>query len=303
MPRTIDKCPACGSREYKITGPAAPPIHTSVGEASFEQPEYFIDECAQCGLLYRDRTLSSAEFQRYYSFVPAAKWEIEGYYPTETAVLSLLSELPAGSRILDFGCSSGRLLAGLTLRHQCYGIEINPEAARAAGEKGLHMLSWDGLKGRGESFDAVVLADVFEHLSEPLDVLRSLAYTLAPEGSLIIVTGDGDAAACRRDPAQFWYFRTLEHVCMLTRKHGEFLAAELNLRLIDWTTFCHYSLSLREQLVQRAQNFIYWQFRNQTWFARGVLRFLPGFTRLRRADVAPTFACSRDHVLAVFRPS
>lgn len=303
MPRTIDKCPACGSRTSEVTGPAAPSIRTRVGEAIFEQPEYLIQQCAQCALLYRDRTLSTEEFQRYYSLVPPATWEIEGHHPTETAVLSLLGKLPSGSRILDFGCSSGRLLAGLTSQHHCYGFEINPEAARAAAEKGLQMLSWEGLERGAESFDAVVLTDVFEHLSEPVDVLRRLASVLAPEGSLVIVTGDGDAAACRRDPAQFWYFRTLEHVCMLTRKHADFLAAELNLRLLDWRTLCHYSLTPREQLVQRVQNFIYWQFRIRTWFARAVLRFLPGFTRLRRGDLAPTYSCSRDHVLAVFRPA
>ncbi|HEV3408901.1 MAG TPA: class I SAM-dependent methyltransferase [Chthoniobacterales bacterium] len=268
---------------------------------TFEQPPYRIRECERCGLLYRDCTLSAEEFARYYSLVPAQKWAIAGYYPTEAAILARLKALPPRRRILDFGCSSGRLLSSLTATHECHGIEINEEAAHAAAKKGLHMLGLEDLVAKAAWFDAIILADVFEHLSAPVALLRQLVSALKPTGALMIVTGNGDAPACRRDPAQFWYFREIEHICMFTRRHADFLAGELNLEMHEWTELCHYDLSLREKLVQQLQNFAYWQFREQTALARGFLNFLPLFSRLRQGDVAPTYSCSPDHVLAVFR--
>ncbi len=299
MAIAIDRCPACGSADSRESGPAAAPIIATAADSAFKQPAYRVLECARCGLLYRDCTPSAAEFERYYSLVRASKWEIAGYYPTERAALEWLKKLPPKSKILDFGCSSGRLLASLTSDYDCYGIEINLNAARAAARKGLCLISLGELSA-ATKFDAIILIDVFEHLSAPLELLRKLVPALQPRGSLIIVTGNGDAPACRRDPASFWYFREIEHVCMLTQRHAEFITAELSLCLADWTTLCHYDLTLREKLVQQTQNFAYWQFRKRTALARGFLRFLPFFHRLRRADAAPTYSCSRDHVLAVF---
>ncbi len=301
MALAIDRCPACGSPDARETGPAAAPITAKAAEITFEQPTYRVLECARCGLLYRDCTPPAAEFALYYSLVRASKWEITGYYPTERAALECLRKLAPQSKILDFGCSSGRLLASLTSDYDCYGIEINPEAANAAARKGLRMVSLGELSQKdAPKFDAIILVDVFEHLSAPLELLRKLAIALQPRGSFIIVTGNGDAPACRRDPAGFWYFREIEHVSMLTRRHAEFVAAELRLRPAGWTTLCHYDLTLREKLVQQTQSFAYWQFRKRTALARGFLRFLPLFHRLRQGDAAPTYSCSRDHVLAVF---
>lgn len=298
----MKNCPLCGAAESQSTGPLAPPITAHAGAEMFAQPAYLVRACAQCGLLFRDPTLSPDEFASYYAQVPASKWEIAGYYPTERALLERLETLPAQSKVLDFGCSSGRLLTGLVRQYRCYGIEINPEAARAAAQRGLHMLSLGELTGAdAPRFDAIVLVDVFEHLAEPLELLRALVGALAPGGSLMIVTGNGDAAACRRDPAQFWYFRIIEHVAMLTHASAEFFAAKLNLELLEWTSLCHYDLTWRERLVQETQNFLYWQFRRRTLLARSILRFLPFFSRLRRAEVAPTYNCSPDHVLAVFK--
>src|SRR5262249_23714357 len=152
---------------------------------------------------------------------------------------------PNGSAILDFGCSSGRLLAPLTSTHRCFGVEVNEAAAAEAAKKGITMLS-DVADIRAPKFDAIILVDLFEHIGRPLDLLRSLSRRLTDNGMLAIVTGNGDAPACRRDPALFWYFRNLEHLCMLTRKHAELICKQLGLRLGRWIELSHYELSLRE---------------------------------------------------------
>lgn len=301
MPDANVRCPACNSASTRSTGPRAPAFSTIVANAEFKQSAYAVIECANCGLLYRFPTLSSEELSRYYSAIDFRGWETAGYFPTESCLIQILQRLPKGKRLLDFGCSSGRLLAGFCRDYDCYGIELNELAAAAAATKGIKMIRPNDWQNQSlPSFDAIILVDVFEHLTEPLTTLKDLRRLLLPGGWLIIATGNGDAAACRRDPAQFWYFRHIEHVSMLTRKHAQYLCQNLQLELKDWIGLCHYDLSWREKLVQVLQNFAYWQFRRRTWLARHLLRHLPGMRALKTGTIAPTYNCSRDHVLAVF---
>jgi SAM-dependent methyltransferase len=268
------------------------------GDETFSQPDYFVKECDECGLLFRTPTLSPAELDRYYAKFDFRAWEHPGFHPTERAVLEILRAMPPDSAVLDFGCSSGRLLAPLISTHRCYGIELNAAAADEAAKKGITML--EGIDAAEMRFDAIVLVDVFEHLAHPLGLLTRLSAQLSDRGLLIVVTGNGDAAVCRRDPALFWYFRILQHLCMLTAKHAQFIASRLGLRIAHWIKLGHYDLSARVRFVQALQNFLFWQFRKQTFLARGALRFLPGMRGLKAGTIAPTYTCSKDHVVVVF---
>jgi SAM-dependent methyltransferase len=295
-------CSACGSTSCESTGGEAPGFSTVVDGEEFVQPEYSVRECENCGLLYRDRTLSPDNFNRYYAKADFRRWEVAGFYPTERCVLKILRQLPKGSRILDYGCSSGRLLGPLCGDYRCYGVEVNAAAASEATKKGIKILAAEDIESARETeFDAVVLVDLFEHLPKALDLLQKLSRRLVKGGALIIVTGNGDAPTCRRDPAQFWYFRVIEHVCMLTRKHAEFICSRLNLRLDQWIELCHYDSTLSERARQRLQTFVYWQFRNNTLLARSVLRFIPRIRRARNWKIMPHYSLSRDHAVAIFQ--
>ncbi len=297
----VVSCPGCGSAEFKATGPEAPGFFTEVAGRRFQQSDYFVRECLNCGLLYRTPTLSDDTLADYYALVSFQKWEASYYHPTERAVLSVLKSLPRGSRILDYGCSSGRLLSGLCHEYECYGSELNSVAAREASTKGLRMIEpRDLANDMPVKFDAIILIDVFEHLRRPLLLLRQLTQHASEGALLVIATGNGDAAACRRDPAQFWYFRTLEHLCMSTGRHVRYLSAALGLSREGLTKMCHYDLSAREKLVLWLHDFVYWQFRRRTFLARTLLPLLPKIRRARTWSSAPTYAGTRDHVVAVF---
>jgi 2-polyprenyl-3-methyl-5-hydroxy-6-metoxy-1,4-benzoquinol methylase len=300
----IVSCPGCDSAEFKATGPEAPGFFTEMAGRKFWQPDYWVRECLNCGLLYRTPTLSDDALSEYYAVVPFQKWEADPgqYHPIERAVLSVLESLPPGSRILDFGCSSGRLLSSLCRDYECYGSEVNSVAAREASTRGLKMIEPDDLaSAMAVKFDVIVLVDVFEHLRKPLALLRQLMQHASPSALLVIATGNGDAAACRRDPGQFWYFRTLEHICMFTERHARHLAAALHLSLEGLTKVCHYDLSAREKVILWLHDFVFWQFRRRTFFARTLLPLLPKIRRARTWTSAPSYTCTRDHSVAVFR--
>jgi SAM-dependent methyltransferase len=299
----VASCPGCSSTDFAVASEAGSSFETVVGERRFEQPKYEVRICNQCGLYYKSNILDPAELAEYYDDVDFAKWDIGKLFPSEKAILNVLNQLPAGSRVLDYGCSDGRLLSQLGDEYQKFGVEINEAAAGIARQKEITILSSDEIASALVlSFDAIVLSDIFEHLVNPIVVLQSLCERLAKGGLIILFTGDGDAKACQRDIANFWYFRTPEHLCMLGRKHAEYLSRHLNLRLITWTQMSHYSFTLRQIARQYVQDFAYWQFRsNGSSLLASVLRITPVLRRAQNWAIPPALTYTKDHVLAVFQ--
>lgn len=296
----VEACPSCSSLRFTVVG-SAKGMSCTLGERVFTQPDYEIRQCSDCFLFYRTPNLGADDLSEYYSLVDYRKWESPGLFPTERTVHERLMELDPGARLLDFGCSSGRLLAPLVGRFDCHGFEINSDAARTAAEKGLKMIPQSEFDSKTcGSFAAIVLCDVFEHLSSPTQLLKELAGRLAPRGVLIIVTGNADSRACIPDPAGFWYFRTVEHLCMMNRKHADFLARELELKITDWIEVSHYDSSLYERVFQSSRHLAYWEFRNKTLLSRWVLPLIPWFRNARDWEWPPLYTTSNDHVVAVF---
>ena len=93
-------------------------------------------------------------------------------------------------RVLDVGCAAGMLGQEIKRRQQCevVGIELDAAAAAEACRRLDHLIEGDvetldlGSLGR---FDAVVCADVLEHLRDPGALLRKLRDLLVPDGALI----------------------------------------------------------------------------------------------------------------------
>lgn len=298
----ITQCPACANDRYIAVGSKAPPVTVEVAGRTFRQPAYRIRECIDCDLLYRDVALSAAELADYYRLQDPVKWDADRFFPTERAVLLQLSAVPRSARVLDFGCSTGRLLAPHASRYRCHGYEPNPGAAAVAARRGLHMIDRNDIEdSRAEGYDAILLIDVFEHLVAPLATLQLLWSRLNSGGVLIVATGNGDAPACRRDPAQFWYFRTPEHLCMLTGAHMRYVTRRLGGTLVCWVRVSHYDTSLKEQIIQRARDFSYWGMRRDRRYLRRMLQAVPYMRRAAGWRVAPALTCTRDHVVAVVR--
>jgi SAM-dependent methyltransferase len=93
-------------------------------------------------------------------------------------------------RVLDVGCGAGALGRLLKARgHHVTGIELVPAAAAAARPWLDHVetadVEADGFPFAPASFDAVVFADVLEHLVDPWRVLRAAAGLLAAGGCVV----------------------------------------------------------------------------------------------------------------------
>lgn len=98
-------------------------------------------------------------------------------------------------RVLEVGCAAG--MAGHHLRRlgvtDLKGIELHTPAAAAAGTSGCYDVvhncssdAWVELAGRAaDGYDAIIFADVLEHLPDPVPVLRrARALLRQPSGTL-----------------------------------------------------------------------------------------------------------------------
>jgi SAM-dependent methyltransferase len=101
--------------------------------------------------------------------------------------------LPAlpGGRLLDVGCGSGRFML-LMRRHnwQVRGVDFDPAAIEVARAAGLQVALGDlgSCRFERESFDAVAMNHVIEHVFDPTALMRESLRILRPGGRLTIVT-------------------------------------------------------------------------------------------------------------------
>ena len=109
---------------------------------------------------------------------------------THNLVLGLVQP---GSRVLEFGCSTGYMTKVLRdrLGATVVGVELNPAAAEQAQAYCERVLVGDAeeldLEAElgGERFDAILFADVLEHLRDPAALLRRVRPLVAEGGSIV----------------------------------------------------------------------------------------------------------------------
>ncbi len=106
------------------------------------------------------------------------------------AVVSVLSDLPAASLVLDVGCGHGKFTSGLTARHHVVGVDLAHSMLRRARDEGLDVYQADAtaLPFADGQFDAVVCAEVVQHFSDLAPAASEFARVLKPGGRAVVTT-------------------------------------------------------------------------------------------------------------------
>jgi methionine biosynthesis protein MetW len=114
--------------------------------------------------------------------------------PDPTAALTdeiLLQHVDRGSRVVDFGCGDGRLLAKLRDVHDCnvQGIDLDPEHVLAAIDRGVPVVRANLDAGLSEfpsqSFDIAVLSQTLQQVLRPQFVLEEML-RVAKRGLVVV---------------------------------------------------------------------------------------------------------------------
>jgi predicted TPR repeat methyltransferase len=153
---------------------------------------------------------------------------------------SRVRSLPAGLRLLDLGAAGGHL--GRAVRDRCAflaGVEPDPALPATAREgyddwrqaDAMAAGSWDG------PFDAVVCADVLEHLPRPEELLARIRDWLRPGGTLLVSLPNvanitvRAALAAGRFPYAERGILDRTHLRFYTRRSGSALIAGAGFRI------------------------------------------------------------------------
>ncbi|NJL52617.1 MAG: methyltransferase domain-containing protein [Hydrococcus sp. SU_1_0] len=109
-----------------------------------------------------------------------------------SSLTKMLGLIGNNKRVVDFGCATG-YFAHLLAQQQCVvtGVEINPEAAKAAEKycqevivADLDFVAVQEILAEGE-FDVAIFGDVLEHLRNPWKVLQDTKQILKEDGYVV----------------------------------------------------------------------------------------------------------------------
>lgn len=141
--------------------------------------------------------------------------------------------LPArrGGRLLEVGCGSGAMLKDMErLGWVCEGTDFDRSGVENARRKGLDVRH-GSLEEQGyadDTFDAVMLSHVIEHVPDPQALLRECHRILKPGGMLSLVTPNSSALAhalfgecwLHLDPPRHLHLHNTGTITTLARRTG-----------------------------------------------------------------------------------
>jgi len=219
-------CRICsGDLTLRIRGRGAPLTAAALSPSAHATGRHGdLLECVECGTVQQPALPAGAQLHDLYRDMRDEDYLAEeaGRRATATRLLDLIGPFVAGGRLLDVGCGPGLLLDEARARgYETLGLELSrASTAHARDALGLDVreLALEDFDDDGEppGFDVVVLADVIEHLDDPVAGIARCAALLRPGGVLCVVTPDPSSPTARVAGARWWGF-VPAHTCLLPR--------------------------------------------------------------------------------------
>lgn len=191
-------CGLCGSLDEQL-------LHVKQVSHGDQTTVYRVVRCKACSLVYvnpRQQEENVTAIYRDAGYFSRAQDSATGYshYVADKdlhvlffqdQLKSLESHIPRG-KLLDIGCAYGFLLEAAAARGwQPQGVELSKDAAdHVKQEFGLPVFNGK-LRDAGlaaAEFDAVIMNDVIEHMTDPLAEIREVHRLLRPGGLFILHT-------------------------------------------------------------------------------------------------------------------
>jgi SAM-dependent methyltransferase len=153
-------------------------------------------------------------------------------YPTWVRRQKLDLKLRPTAKILDVGAGGGRLLLELRQNGFTHLTGIDPFIKHDIEFDGVRILRRSLAQMNGE-FDLVMLHHSFEHMPEPLTVLRQIHDLLAPERHALVRIPIAGSFAWHKYGVNWAHLDAPRHLFLHTRKSIEFLASRAGFEIVD----------------------------------------------------------------------
>ncbi|MEW6468155.1 MAG: class I SAM-dependent methyltransferase [Bacteroidota bacterium] len=216
-------CPLCSGNDYD--------------RIYRERGSLVVVQCSGCGLIYVNPRVKQAETNYWgdekiyreearYIFTGEKKHHRDKNYEQEIREIKKIKKAGA---LLDIGCSMGFFLRkAREAGFQATGVEPSPSLSNIAREQfGLNIINTylEEAALPERSFDVITMIDVFEHVTNPRELLRCAARLLKDDGLICIKVPNGNynmlklkLARISGREARHDIFDSYEHVAHYTIK-------------------------------------------------------------------------------------
>lgn len=224
-------CPVCGSSQ------SAPQVETAINDAAdyITGDKFQVLQCSNCSLAWT--APQPTNLDRYY---PA---KYRRYNALILGILKTLYRIRArgwSSRFtqpgsaLEIGCGDGFMLDALrSLGWSVSGTERTADMAKFASEHfGLKVYADDQEKLPSDAkFDMIVMFQVLEHLTDPLEQIKKCASLLKPGGRVIIGVPNFSSWQSKYARASWFHLDVPRHLFHHSPRSMAHLAQAANMRI------------------------------------------------------------------------
>ncbi len=227
-------CPGCGRGQGVVFLSAPDRFHG-------RDQIYELERCPVCALVWLKDPPPPERMGEHYGPDYDRSVAAAGDSPARwSGRVKVLRQLRSGGSLLDLGCSSGGFLQAVASPSwRLYGIEMSESVAqRAESASGAQVFVGDILDApyAPASFDVITCFHVFEHLYEPLAVLKKVAEWLKPGGLFYLMVPNIDSAGAKVFKT-YWYALELpRHLSHFSPKSLSSLARSAGLEEESLTT-------------------------------------------------------------------
>jgi SAM-dependent methyltransferase len=237
-------CPLCGAAPDRLR---ALHVYANTRKEVVPAPNLALLGCERCGLVHSHPLPTAAQLEAYYGTTegwearmrPEADVDAEAERAGKLAVKhqryarerDLLAPcLPAAGeqrRVLDFGCGLGAWLDVLQDDGwETWGIEPGPQQREIAARR--HRMV-DQAPAE-PTFELIVVNHVFEHLPDPLAVMRRLAAAAVPAGKIFVSVPDLGRLG---EHGKWNYVKGERHICSYTASSLSSLLGLAGFRVVE----------------------------------------------------------------------
>jgi 2-polyprenyl-3-methyl-5-hydroxy-6-metoxy-1,4-benzoquinol methylase len=171
------------------------------------------------------------------------------------------------------------------------GLEPNPKAANLARKQGFTIhegfFTEEQIRKLPGGYQCVVMSDVIEHISDPMEALRLAGELLGPGGFLLLSTPNLESFWCKK-----FQLKPMEHLFLFSPESLRRLLGRLGLKIY------HLQRTSRRRDLRELNH-------STTELGKGVKIMIAGFRRLHIDSVAAWFMDHffRDELLVIARKS
>ena len=231
-------------------------------------------QCEECGLAFVRHQPAVSNFESQY--LEDSSSTVSYYQATASADrltfrrrLRLMAKFQSDrGRLLDVGCSIGTLMSvAREMDWEVEGLEPNPKAANLARRQGFPIhegfFTEEQIRKLPGGYQCVVMNDVIEHISDPVEAMRLARELLGPDGFLLLSTPNLESFWCKK-----FQLKPVEHLFLFSSKNLTRLLERLGLKIY------HLQKTSRRRDLRELDH-------STTKLGRGARIMIAGLCRLR----------------------